>query len=269
LIFFFFFFFFSKATFAADVLRELNRVRVDPVGYAREIEAFLKDDNGAFEGEKRFAHPRAVTPRVRMTLSEGKSAVKDLAQFLREEIDPRAPLESSDALDRVAMRLADDPKANSSPDKRLDAEGVTIRFGTMQEATSHGDSTPEEIVFLWLLGDGDSSRGIRKALLSSIFKQAGIATLKKGTGKRFNVISLANEVAEIGELPRREVFTKSGAMPAGPVPQRAPGGAAIAPAAVASTSSSTSSSTKNAFCSQCGKKSDNDDKFCAGCGSKL
>lgn len=255
------------------MLRELNRVRVDPVGYAREIEAFLKDENGAFEGEKRFAHPRAVTPRVRMTLSEGKSAVKDLAHFLREEIDPRAPLESSEALDRVAMRLADDPKGNSSPDARLDAEGVTIRFGTMQEATSHGDSTPEEIVFLWLLGDGDASRAIRKALLSSIFKQAGIATLKKGTGKRFNVISLANEVAEHGELPRREVFTKSGAMPAGPVPQRAPGGAAVAPsaavAATTTTAAAAPAATRGAFCSQCGKKGENDDKFCAGCGSKL
>jgi hypothetical protein len=247
------------------------------VAYARECEALLKDDSGAFEGEKRFAHPRAVTPRVRMTLSEGKSAVKDLVHFLREEIEPRLALEASDALDRVAMRFAENPKANSAPDARLEAEGVTIRFGTMQEATSHGDSTPEEIVFLWLLGDGDASRAIRKALLSSIFKQAGVATVKKGTAKRLNVLSLANEVAEHGELPRREVFTQSGAMPAGPVPQRAPGGAALAPGASSASSSSTTAAaaapaaaaTRGAFCQQCGRKGDGDAKFCSGCGSKL
>lgn len=195
----------QTATFASDVIAEINRIRANPSAYAAELKLLLSE----FEGDKRFVHPKAVTPHVRTTMSEGKPAVEDLIKFLTDEIDAVPTLATNDALGKIAARLADNPKA--SPDVRLEAEGVAVRFGTLIEATSQGDLTPSEIVFFWLVGDGEPTRAIRKALLSSLYREVGVATVKKGIAKRLNVFSLANECHKAGVLPSREVFSKAGA----------------------------------------------------------
>ena len=64
----------------------------------------------------------------------------------------------------------------TSADVRFDAERCDAQFGKMQEVTTYGEESAKTTLFHWLVCDGEKKRGIRDALVASLYKQIGVAS---------------------------------------------------------------------------------------------
>jgi uncharacterized protein YkwD len=163
----------TSAEFASrldlEVVRELNRVRADPKGYAaflRELRALFRDN-------------RIVEPgRIAIRTEEGPAAVDEAVAYL-EQAAPLPSLRLSRGLSRTASDhvLSQGPAGGTghAPDlsERLLRYGVYRRCAA--ENIGYGSEDARRIVIGFLVDDGVPGRGHRGNIMDACFRVVGVA----------------------------------------------------------------------------------------------
>lgn len=167
-----------EATYLSEleraVLREMNKARTDPPGYARaRIEPRLK----YFKGNQ-----LRLPGQIALVTEEGPAAYKECVQALKVAT-PLVPLAPSRGLSRAARDHARDQGATgetghtgrdgSSMSDRIERYGKWQR--TIGENISYGDDQGDGVVVSLLVDDGVSSRGHRENIMNGAYKVVGVA----------------------------------------------------------------------------------------------
>ena len=161
------------------ILVELNGVRNDPASFIPAIERYR-------------LHVRSFT-KSRPALD---AAVKEIIELLGKE-RPLALLNLQGALQSAAVDHAKDIKENavmghtgsdnSDPLIRVNRYG---QIGSLGEAITYGNNTPELIIAAFLVDEETPGRGHRESLLNPIYTLVGIAVGSHATYGRSCVIVL-------------------------------------------------------------------------------
>jgi len=155
------------------IVAEMNAVRTDPSGYARNLEAMLP----RFQGMEYHVAGEPV-----LLTTEGAAAVREAIQALRST-RPLPALAWEAGLARAAADHARD-QGNGAPIGHTGSDGSTIRtrierYGRwssyISENISYGSATARDVVIQLLVDDGVSSRGHRRNILSPEITVAGAA----------------------------------------------------------------------------------------------
>ncbi len=173
-----------------QVILEINRLRSDPPGYARE---YLEPLLTCYRGN--LLHLPGEIPLV---TKEGISALRDAIRTLK--VAPPAPLLYPDQ--RLAKSAADhrsDQSANgrtghagsdgSSARSRIERYGNWVC--AMGENIFYGDPEARAVVLHLVIDDGIPERGHRKNFLNPDFRLAGVATGSHPTWRNLCVIDFA------------------------------------------------------------------------------
>jgi hypothetical protein len=159
----------------AGIVEELNRVRTDPAGYARHLEALLP----LFEG-KLWRSAQGL-----LETDEGAAAVREAIAALRATA-PMGPLQRSPGLSAAARDLVRDQGASgemghvggdgSTADDRISRYG-RWDGGLSENVTYSGYATvgPRDVVIQLLVDDGVRSRGHRANILDPAMRLVGVA----------------------------------------------------------------------------------------------
>lgn len=160
---------------AAEILREINRLRADPAGYAASLEEYRRSFDT--RDTRLYTLPGETLPRLSM---DGVGAVDEAIAALRRQT-PRTPLDLDATLTRTARLLADDQAVTGTvghrtaraptPGDRSKAAGGDIY---LTEAVSYGFTTAEAVVRQLVIDDGVPGRGHRRTLFSPELRYAGI-----------------------------------------------------------------------------------------------
>ncbi len=178
------------------VLREVNRFRADPRGYARE----LADERQWFNG--RLYEPPGPIP---LQTNEGVAALDEAIRDL-EAASPLPGVERSDGLARAARDHALD-LANHGTRGHVGSDGSTSRArierygrftGMAGEVISFGYDTAGEVVRQLIVDDGVPDRGHRINLLRPEFRVAGVACGRHRSMRFLCVIDLATTFQDGG-----------------------------------------------------------------------
>ena len=160
--------------FEIAVIEEMNRARVDPVGYARYVE----EHRARHIGDGVFACSRGRTES-----KEGLAAVDEAIAFLKEEADAVSALAPSETLSRAARRHVADIGSHglvghegsdgSTVKMRVEREGAWE--GLLGENISFGLNDAREVVVQLIVDDGVPGRGHRTNIFNGSFRVAGVA----------------------------------------------------------------------------------------------
>ncbi len=160
---------------ATEILREINRLRTDPAGYARSLEDYRR----LFDprDQRLYTLPGETLPRLSI---DGAAAVDEAIVALRRQ-PPRTPLDNDTTLTRAARLLADDQAVTGAighrtaqaptPGDRSKAVGGDIY---LTEAVSYGLASAKDVVRQLVIDDGVPGRGHRRTLFSPELRFAGI-----------------------------------------------------------------------------------------------
>lgn len=187
-----------------EVLDEINAARQDP----QQFIAYLEDYRKRFSGSR----IRDSDGRFKMT-AEGVAAVDEAIAFLRN-LAPIKPLQMAQGLIQSAdLQLRDlivNPALGhtgadgSSFDERIKRFGTA--GGAFGENIAFGRNNAREILLLWIVDDGISSRLHRLNLFNPKFKNAGVAYGKGNDDRGLCVLVLAGEFSEKTKPQAIEVF---------------------------------------------------------------
>jgi uncharacterized protein YkwD len=178
------------------VLREVNRFRADPRGYARE----LADERQWFNG--RLYEPPGPIP---LQTNEGVAAYDEAIRDL-ETASPLPGVDRSDGLARAARDHALD-LGNHGTRGHVGSDGSTSRArierygrftGMAGEVISFGYDTASEVVRQLVVDDGVPDRGHRINLLRPEFRVAGVACGRHRSMRFLCVIDLATTFQDGG-----------------------------------------------------------------------
>lgn len=173
-----------------QVILEMNMVRSDPAGYAKEfIQPRLE-----YYHKKFYDAPG----EIRRVTVEGKKPAEECLRVLMKT-KPVGTLVPSPGMSRAAAdhardqgktgRLGHDGSDRSTFEKRLNRYGTwDITIG---ENIDYGNEVAREIVISLLIDDGVPSRGHRKNLLEPAYKVAGVACGKHPKYRQMCVIDYA------------------------------------------------------------------------------
>lgn len=147
--------------FETEVLAEINAVRADPGGYARELR----------RRQVRY------DPAMRQ---EDPAAVEEAIDFLQAQ-PPLPPLVSDERLaaaarghvERQGPRGEVGHGAPGALGRRLQAQGVFA--GLLAESISYGQESPAAVVRQLVIDSGVPGRGHRKDLFGRAYQAAGVA----------------------------------------------------------------------------------------------
>lgn len=160
----------SADTLGGDVLAEINHVRADPQGYARELRDYRRLFRGRLVADGR---PGGVLTR------EGVAAVDDAIRALESQ-PPLPPLGSSNLLaaaaqDHVADQGARGLVGHQSASGASPSARVVARGGGpyVSETISYGSATPRAVVRQLIVDDGVADRGHRKVVFAPDLRFAG------------------------------------------------------------------------------------------------
>lgn len=162
----------GEAQLSAEVMAEMNRLRVDPRGYIAELEAYRLQ----FEGDI------VIRPgRISIQTREGVAAVDEAIQFLRRQ-PPVAALRPDGFLDLTARdHVLDQGPAGFVGHHGSDGWDFSTRavrrggdpYGG--ENISYGYDTAREIIIQLLVDDNVANRGHRVNLFRPGYVRAGVA----------------------------------------------------------------------------------------------
>jgi uncharacterized protein YkwD len=180
------------------VLEELNRARMDPAGFAAELEARLPHFRGNI-----YRRPSA---EVGVRTVEGAAAVREAVRDLRAT-RPLAPLRlsrgmSAGAADHVRDQgprggLGHTGSDRSAPATRVNRHGRW--FGVISENIQYGRAAnAREVVADLFIDDGVADRGHRKNALDPLVRVAGVSCGPHATYGQMCVIVHAADYAERG-----------------------------------------------------------------------
>lgn len=172
-----------------EVVRELNRVRSDPQGYAKYVKDMLKYFRGNL-----LEYPGEIAIRT----NEGREAVQECYDFLISA-SPIDTLRPSRGMSLAAKDHVEDQgetsatghtgSDGSSPFDRIE------RYGQWQttagENIDYGNNIARRIVLSLLIDDGVPSRGHRKNIFNPAFKVVGVACGPHQTYRYMCVMTLA------------------------------------------------------------------------------
>jgi len=155
------------------VLKEMNRLRADPRGYASEL-----------AGDREFFHGRLFEPPDRTPL-ETVEGVAALDEAIRD-LESASPLPGFDASAGLALAARDHAIDLGSHGARghVGSDGSTMRgrierhghfMGTSGEVISFGPDVAYDVVRELVIDDGVPDRGHRVNLLRPEFRVAGVA----------------------------------------------------------------------------------------------
>jgi hypothetical protein len=173
--------------FEQGVLAEINRVRADPQGYARELRRHAMMVEASYGTDDPFA-------------MEDPYAVEDAIDFLRRQ--PRLPPLRADGRLAAAARshvAAQGPRggvghgAPGSLGRRLQSHGVWA--GLAAESISYGQSTPRDVVRQLVVDSRVPGRGHRKDVFGRSYQAAGVACGAHAAWRRMCVIDFAGAFA--------------------------------------------------------------------------
>lgn len=156
-----------------DILAEHNRVRQNPASYIPLLQARLNSMNAA-------GHiPNGCGPNCTLTTQEGKAAVQEAIDFLRQQA-PLAALNASAPANQAAQAHAQDQRGGaighqgsdgSSHDQRLTRYGaIYTRSG---ENIAYGSRTGQQVVMDLIIDDGVPNRGHRTNIFSPHWTHIG------------------------------------------------------------------------------------------------
>jgi len=177
------------------VVRELNRLRQDPAGYA----AWLETQREYFSTERgRFV--LRLPGEQAIGLREGVAALDEAIATL-SQLEGREPLELSAALSYGVQDWAivmGTRGLRSGADHQGNDQGFYTRNYGQRRGNGFGiDSyqrlSAEAIVMAWAVGDGDPSRSIRNALLRPAFREIGVGCASHTSRELICSISVAEE----------------------------------------------------------------------------
>lgn len=186
------------------VLDEINNARQNPQRFINYLEDYRKKFNGL-----RFSDPNGKSIKT----AEGVTAVDEAIEFLRN-LSPLEPLQMNEGLNKSANLQLGDLTTNpalehigadgSSFDQRIERFGKAK--GKLGENIAFRRHSAREIVLLWIIDDGISSRLHRLNIFDSKFKIAGVAYGKGIDDKGLCVLVLAGDFSEKGKPQAIEMF---------------------------------------------------------------
>jgi uncharacterized protein YkwD len=163
----------EKATFERLILRQLNRARTDPKGYAD----YMVARRAFYQSNRILSRPGELPIQTK----EGIAAVDEAINVLRA-LPPLMALATSEPLTQTAREFAAEQarsggfghSSRSSGDlsTRLSLRGVWLP--PAGENIAYGSTTPERIVFDLIVDDGQSRREHRANILNGDFRVVGI-----------------------------------------------------------------------------------------------
>ena len=170
----------STTAVEINILDEINEARTNPTKYI----AYLQEYKQLFRGNTVY-FPNGT----RMITVEGTKAVDEAINFLKA-LPKTEPLKFSNGLSKPAsLQIADLIEDSSLGHTSKDGSDLAKRlakFGFVgniyAESLIQYVQNPREMVLTMLIDDGLKSRGNRKNILSSKFKQIGIAVGKDRKG---------------------------------------------------------------------------------------
>lgn len=160
----------AAAVSGDQVVAEINRLRADPPGYARELRSYRQLFRGRVVAD---GNPGGTLTR------EGVRAVDEAIRALERQ-PAQPPLQIGRVLAAAAQDHVDDqgPRglvghqsaSGASPSQRVVARGGGPYIS---ETISYGSRTARAVVRQLVVDDGVPDRGHRKALLAPEFRYAG------------------------------------------------------------------------------------------------
>ena len=168
-----------------DLVRELNELRRDPKAYSFKLNKY-KD---YFEGNilKIPGAPAGIQTK------EGPAAYDEAIQFL-QTAKPADEMIPSKGLFYIASDFLAMVQKETDPNnlKDVDMDSIISRHGSFvgnfSRSMEFGGATPEQVIINLVVGDGDSSRGQREALLNGDLKKVGVASGKHDTYRTASII---------------------------------------------------------------------------------
>jgi hypothetical protein len=163
----------QSSRFEEHVLKELNRLRIDPPAFSDEI----ADTRSRFDG--RILRGRDGDEIDIMT-NEGVAAVTEAVRVLRRS-SAVAPTEPSDFLARVARTLVQEQSGagavgHISRGRGPGERSLALGGGRyLSEVITYGHSDPASVIEQFVVDDGVPDRGHRKKILAGEFRYAGAA----------------------------------------------------------------------------------------------
>jgi uncharacterized protein YkwD len=179
---------------AVSIIAELNRLRRDPPGYARYLQALLPNFGGT------LLH-RPGRPGLRT--DEGARAVEEAARVLRQT-RAMGLLRSSPGLSHAARdHVRDQGPTGALGHRGTDSStpaGRMSRYGRWEAAAGEsiavGSNPAREVVLQLLIDDGVPDRGHRKTLLDPEYRTAGAACGPHREYEQICVIDFAASYSE-------------------------------------------------------------------------
>ena len=170
----------STTAVEINILDEINEARTNPTRYI----AYLEEYKQLFRGNTVY-FPNGT----RMTTFEGTRGVDDAINFLKA-LPKTEPFQFSNGLSKPArLQIADLMEDSSLGHTGKDGSDLAKRLGKFgfvgnmyAESLIQYVQNPREMVLTMLIDDGLKSRGNRKNILSSKFKQIGLAFGKDKKG---------------------------------------------------------------------------------------
>mmetsp|Transcript_32811 Transcript_32811/g.82344 ORF Transcript_32811/g.82344 Transcript_32811/m.82344 type:complete len:631 (-) Transcript_32811:41-1933(-) len=188
----------TMSSFEMEVWSELNKVRMNPAGYAKNLENLL----GNFDGWD-FLVPGF---NVKRRTQEGRKAMEEAIFFLknRAQACPMAKLDpdfSRSALDLCVDQgpiggLTSLMSNGTEPSVRL------VKYGKWRrkcaETISYGAYSAKDVIHQWLTDDGHPQRENRLSMLDPDFTVVGIASGRHSTFLRMVVCEYAADFVASG-----------------------------------------------------------------------
>ncbi|MGB3692435.1 MAG: CAP domain-containing protein [Spirulinaceae cyanobacterium] len=178
------------------ILAEHNQVRQNPQSYIPLMEAWLD----SFTNESIVKN--GVSPGVDLITKEGKAAVLEAIEYLRQQ-PPVGPLQPSIGLaNSAADHLEDqsqtgktghDGSDGSDPATRMKRYGLPFFSG---ENIAYGPTTAQQVVMQLIIDDDVPDRGHRTNIFTPEFKVAGVACGSHLTFRTMCVINYAQGYLE-------------------------------------------------------------------------
>lgn len=164
---------FDPASFAQDILREINLFRSNPKNYADKIRnhiQYIKE-----EKDKLIYH----NGDVKTSLSKGVHAFTKVA----DDISNISPLGNLELTDEVKVECPDEVDQQATAHKTL-LPGLKSRFSGKKIALTFdlGSPVAENVVVLQLVDDTKSSGTRRNVFLDNSYSHLGVSA-KKSKGK--------------------------------------------------------------------------------------
>jgi uncharacterized protein YkwD len=177
-----------------EIVREINLARSNPSGYVAHLEQL----RASYVGNQ-----FRLQGRPAIVTNEGVAALEDAIRQLRA-MNPLPPFEISRGLTSAARDHARDigqrnmrghrGSDGSIPNDRANRYGTFT--GGIGECIEYQNDSARETVIKWLIDDGVASRGHRNSILSSNYRNVGVAIGDCSNGGQMAVLTLVGGYSE-------------------------------------------------------------------------